>query len=65
LDYIEWRQAIKNSVWDGRLRQEGHKFEASLGYRTRPCLRRQINQKKKKEFSLGNKYDEQHYLYHL
>jgi hypothetical protein len=32
-----------------RLRQEDHKFQASLGYTARPCLKRLKKQKEKKE----------------
>jgi hypothetical protein len=31
-----------------QMKQEDHKFEASLGYTTRPCLKRENNKKRKK-----------------
>jgi hypothetical protein len=32
----------------GRLRQDKHKFKASLGYIVRPCLKKDKKEKKKK-----------------
>jgi hypothetical protein len=31
------------------MRQEEHKFETSLGYRARPCLKKQKKKKKRKK----------------
>jgi fumarate reductase subunit C len=33
----------------GKLREEDRKFEASLDYKARPCLRKKRNEKKKKK----------------
>jgi hypothetical protein len=37
----------------GRLRHEGHKFEANLDYIVRPCLEKKKRKEKKKPNSLA------------
>jgi hypothetical protein len=47
--HMAWHGGTRLSVISTlrKLRQEDHKFKASLGYRARPCLKIKTKQKKK------------------